>query len=155
MNRPLHHPSREEIDKAGSSLNNIILRATVSLIIYLVFITAIYIFLAGHNQPGGGFSAGLMVSAGMVILYITFGQPFAINLPVDYKYFIPVGLMFAVGCGLGGVLFGYPFLTHTFAYVPIPVFGEIELTTASIFDFGVALVVIGMVLTIIFSIGEN
>ncbi len=142
------------VPKTGG-INNLILKTSSSIIIYFVVILGIYLFMAGHNQPGGGFIAGLMFSGGAVLLYVCFGQPFAKNMHFDYKLLIPIGLLFALGTGLGGVVLGYPFLTHTFGHVSIPFFGEFELATASLFDFGVFLVVIGTVLTIIMNIGEN
>ena len=150
---------REAIEKhyvpKSGGINNLILKTASSIVVYFVVLLGIYLFIAGHNAPGGGFIAGLMISGGAVILYIAFGQPFARHLRFDYKLLIPLGLTFALGCGLGGVVFGKPFLAHTFGMVHLPIFGEIELATATIFDFGVFLVVIGTVLTIILNIGEN
>ena len=135
--------------------NNLILNSIVSRVIYIVFALSLYIFFAGHNAPGGGFIAGLMVAAGVVLLDITYGGDFInAKLPIDFKYLIGAGLTFAVSCGLGGLFFGYPFLTHTFGYISLPLLGHMELATATIFDFGVFLVVIGGALTIINSISE-
>lgn len=136
--------------------NNLILRTIVARVVYIVFIFAVYLFFAGHNAPGGGFIAGLMTACGIVLLYVTNGSVFLKEkLHYDMKMLIPFGLFFAVGCGLGGVIFGYPFLTHTFFELELPFFGEIEFATAAIFDFGVYLCVVGGVSTIITSIGEH
>ena len=118
-------------------------------------LTSLYILVAGHNAPGGGFIAGLMVSGGMVLMYLCFGRPFVANTRVNYRLFLPVGLSCALGTGLAGLFLGKPFLTHAFGHVPLPFFGDWELTSASVFDFGVFLVVIGTCLTIIMNIGEN
>ena len=118
-------------------------------------LTSLYILVAGHNAPGGGFIAGLMVSGGMVLMYLCFGKPFVSNTRVNYRLFLPIGLCCALGTGLGGLFMGKPFLTHAFGHVPLPFFGDWELTSASVFDFGVFLVVIGTCLTIIMNIGEN
>lgn len=136
--------------------NNIILRTVATRVVYIIFLFAVYLFFAGHNAPGGGFIAGLMTACGIVLLYVTNGSSFLKErLHYDTKKLIPLGLFFAAGCGLGGVLFRYPFLTHTFFELHLPLFGEVELATAAIFDFGVYLCVVGAVVTIITAIGEH
>lgn len=136
--------------------NNIILNTIVTRVVYIVFVFAVYLFFTGHNAPGGGFIAGLMTACGIVLLYVTNGSSFLKEkLHYDMKMLIPFGLFFAVGCGLGGVVFGDPFLAHTFFHVHLPFFGDIEFATAAIFDFGVYLCVVGGVSTIITSIGEH
>lgn len=136
-------------------INNVLLKTGSTIIICFIMLTSLYILIAGHNLPGGGFIAGLMVSAGAVLLYLCFGKPFASNLRVNFRMLLPMGLTCALGTGVGGMVLGYPFLTHTFGHVPIPFFGDWELTSASVFDFGVFLVVIGTCMTIIMNIGEN
>lgn len=136
-------------------INNVLLKTGALILISFIMLTSLYILTAGHNLPGGGFIAGLMVSGGAVLMYLCFGKPFASNLRINFRMLMPVGLCFALGTGLGGAVLGYPFLTHTFGHIPIPFFGDWELTSASVFDFGVFLVVIGCCLTIIMNIGEN
>ncbi len=136
-------------------INNILLKTASLILIWFIMLTSLYILVAGHNAPGGGFIAGLVVSGGMVLMYLCFGKPFVTNTRVNYRMFLPVGLSCALGTGLGGLFFGKPFLTHAFGHVPLPFFGDWELTSASVFDFGVFLVVIGTCLTIIMNIGEN
>ncbi|MBQ3180995.1 MAG: Na(+)/H(+) antiporter subunit B [Firmicutes bacterium] len=136
-------------------INNVLLKTGSLIIISFIMLTSLYILTAGHNLPGGGFIAGLMVSAGAVLMYLCFGKPFASNLRLNFRMLLPMGLTCALGTGLGGAVLGYPFLTHSFIHVPIPFFGDWELTSASVFDFGVFLVVIGTCMTIIMNIGEN
>lgn len=139
----------------GGGINNILLKTASLILIWFIMLTSPYILVAGHNAPGGGFIAGLMVSGGMVLMYLCFGKPFVSNTRVNYRLFLPIGLCCALGTGLGGLFMGKPFLTHAFGHVPLPFFGDWELTSASVFDFGVFLVVIGTCLTIIMNIGEN
>lgn len=139
----------------GGGINNILLKTASMILIWFIMLTSLYILVAGHNAPGGGFIAGLMVSGGMVLMYLCFGKPFVTNARVNYRLFLPIGLCCALGTGLGGLFLGKPFLTHAFGHVPLPFFGDWELTSASVFDFGVFLVVIGTCLTIIMNIGEN
>lgn len=136
-------------------VNDVVMVTTVRAIAYVIILMAIYLFLAGHNAPGGGFIAGLMVSGAMILLYVTLGKGFVGKIRLNFKQLIPVGLCFVLAQGLGGVILGYPFLTHTFGHFHIPFFGDIELATAMIFDFGVFLVVIGTVMSIIIAIGKG
>lgn len=140
--------------KSGG-VNNILLKTASMVLICFIILTSLYILVAGHNAPGGGFIAGLMVSGGAVLLYLCFGKPFSVNLPFNYRMLLPMGLSCALGTGLAGAILGDPFLTHAFGHVDVPFFGDWELTSASVFDFGVFLVVIGTCLTIILNIGEN
>lgn len=136
-------------------INNVLLKTASMILICFIILTSLYILVAGHNAPGGGFIAGLMVSGGAVLLYLCFGKPFSSNLRINFRILLPIGLSCALGTGLAGCFFGKPFLTHAFGHVELPFFGDWELTSASVFDFGVFLVVIGTCLTIIMNIGEN
>ena len=136
--------------------NDLIHHRVVLGLFFFIFLFSIYMFLVGHNAPGGGFIAGLMSAIAIVLLYITFSSRFKIGAILSlFKYFIALGLTFAVGCGLGAMAFGYPFLTQGFEYFDVPFFGTIELATAVIFDLGVYLTVIGAVLVIVISIGNH
>ncbi|MDO4581677.1 MAG: Na(+)/H(+) antiporter subunit B [Bacillota bacterium] len=154
------HQVLEDGEEAITSLarytGNLILTTVVSWVIYIILAFALYLFWNGHNAPGGGFIAGLMMAAVVVLMYVSQGSKFIKQtLRFDFKYLIGIGLLFALGCGLGGMFFGDPFLTHTFQHVSLPFFGDIELATATIFDFGVFLVVTGGCVTIITAIGES
>lgn len=137
--------------------NDIVILTLAKSISFIILFVSVYLFAAGHNQPGGGFIAGLMTSCGLLLMYITEGKKSVNRLPVKVSTFLPVGLTIAAGCGLGGVLFGKAFLTHTFGHYALPIMGgiDIEATTAMIFDFGVYLVVIGAVMSIIYNIGKS
>ena len=63
----------------GGGINNILLKTASLILIWFIMLTSLYILVAGHNAPGGGFIAGLMVSGGMVLMYLCFGKPFVSN----------------------------------------------------------------------------
>ncbi|WP_407271485.1 Na(+)/H(+) antiporter subunit B [Radiobacillus sp. PE A8.2] len=136
--------------------NDLILRTTTIFIAFILFGFSIYLFLAGHSAPGGGFIGGLMTAAAIVLMYMAYGYE-AVNkiLPINYRYVTPIGLLIAVLTGMGSFIFDQPFLSHTFGYFHIPIFGEIELATAMLFDLGVYLTVIGVTMTIILSIAND
>lgn len=137
-------------------LNNVILETTTKVVSYLILAFAIYLFLAGHNNPGGGFVAGLVTASALVLNYLTFDmETIEKRKNFHFRIMIGIGLLLAVGTGLGGVLFGQAFLTHAFGMFTLPFLGETELATATIFDLGVYFVVVGVTMTIILSIGAD
>lgn len=163
LNNPFVYFSHIERDLRGvftwtnqaRNSNNIILIVLSKPLCFMILILAIYLFYAGHNLPGGGFIAGLTVACALVLMYITLGKGFIKSLKLELRYILALGLACSVGCGLGGMFLGKPFLTHTFGHVTIPLVGELELATAMIFDFGVFLVVTGTVMSIILTIGNS
>ena len=150
------HSADEVVEQSGGKGNSIILNTVIRWIVFVILIFAFYLFWSGHNAPGGGFIAGLMTSAAIVFLYVSYGSAFLkVSMRFDSKYLLGIGLSISLLCGMGSMLFGYPFLTHTFGEFHIPLLGELELATATIFDLGVYMVVTGGCITIITAIGES
>ncbi|WP_296418672.1 monovalent cation/H+ antiporter subunit A [Pseudooctadecabacter sp.] len=113
----------------------------------VVLMVGFYIFLRGHNEPGGGFIAGLVVSIGVVMQYMASGFAWAEDRQrFPYHGVIGAGVLIAGLTGIGSWFFGKPFLTSDFTYVRIPPFQEFELATAALFDVGVFLAVVGAVM---------
>ncbi|MEM6941856.1 MAG: monovalent cation/H+ antiporter subunit A [Pseudomonadota bacterium] len=113
----------------------------------VVLLVGFYIFLRGHNEPGGGFISGLVVSIGIVMQYMASGFSWtSARLHYPYHGIIGAGVLIAGLTGIGSWLFDKPFLTSDFTYVRIPPFNEFELATAALFDLGVFLAVVGAVL---------
>ncbi|TYO91192.1 monovalent cation/H+ antiporter subunit A [Oceanicella actignis] len=108
---------------------------------------AVYIFLRGHNAPGGGFIAGLIVSVAFVMQYMASGFSWAAaRQRYPYHAFIGLGVLVAAATGMGAWFNGKPFLTSDFGYVKLPGLEKFELATAALFDLGVFLTVLGAVL---------
>lgn len=121
----------------------------------LALLVSAYIFLRGHNLPGGGFIAGLITSVALILQYIANGVAYMKGrLNVDYQILIGSGLLIAALTGLGSWLFGRPFLTSWFDYFHLPGLGEIELASAMLFDLGVYLTVVGATLLILANLGK-
>lgn len=136
--------------------NDVILHTITKAAVVIILTFSIYLFFGGHHNPGGGFIGGLSVAAGIVLLYLAFDiETVRENVPVDFKRVAGVGVLIAVLTGVGSFFFDAPFLSQTFDYFNLPVFGKTELATAVIFDVGVALAVIGTAMTIILSISED
>lgn len=136
--------------------NDVIIRSVSKVAVVIIFAFAINLFISGHHYPGGGFIGGLAFSSAVVLLFLTYDiESVRKNMPVDFKIVAAVGVLIAVLTGAGSFLFDAPFLTQTYGYFEIPIFGKTELATAVLFDIGVALAVIGTSLTIIMSIGDD
>jgi multicomponent Na+:H+ antiporter subunit B len=116
----------------------------------LLLLYGIFLLLRGHNAPGGGFAGGLVVAAAYCLGSFAFGVEAARRaLIVDPLRLIGVGLLLALGSGLLPVLRAKPFLTAEW-FAP-----NIGLGTPMIFDIGVFCVVVGVVLTMTFTLGEE
>lgn len=113
----------------------------------LALVAAVYLFLRGHNQPGGGFVAGLVISIALLIQYMASGWEWAqARRRLDEQALIAWGVLAAALTGLGAFAAGLPFLTSGFDYFHLPLIGEFELATAMLFDMGVTLAVVGAVM---------
>ncbi len=144
-------------NKPRYARSNDVLLQSVAKVAFVIIITfSLYLFFAGHNQPGGGFIGALMAAAALVLLSIAFGPEFVEKvLPVDYRKLIAVGILIAFLTGIGSFVFDVPFLSQAFGYYELPIMGKTELTTAMLFDLGVYLSVIGVTMNIIFTIGRD
>lgn len=117
------------------------------VIMPVVLMVGFYIFLRGHNEPGGGFIAGLVVSIAVVMQYMASGFSWAsARLRYPYHGVIGAGVLIAGLTGIGSWFVSKPFLTSDFTYVRIPPFEKFELATAALFDLGVFLAVVGAVM---------
>jgi multicomponent K+:H+ antiporter subunit A len=113
----------------------------------LALVVGFYIFLRGHNQPGGGFIAGLVVAIAFLMQYMASGYGWSQERArFDPHALIGAGVIVAGLTGLGSLLFGRPFLTSSFGHFHLPLVGDIELATAIVFDAGVFLAVVGTVM---------
>ncbi|WP_434986283.1 monovalent cation/H+ antiporter subunit A [Vreelandella zhaodongensis] len=133
----------------------LIFDVVAQIILPLALLVSVYIFLRGHNQPGGGFIAGLVTAVALLMQYMARGYEWTSSrLPISYPVVAALGLVIAVLTGLGSWLFGYPFLTSSFGYFDIPLIGKTELATALLFDIGVYLTVVGATLMILVNLGS-
>ncbi|MBS8266016.1 Na(+)/H(+) antiporter subunit B [Mesobacillus boroniphilus] len=136
--------------------NDVILQTVTKFTLFVIILFSIHLFFAGHYYPGGGFIGGLMTSGAIVLLLLAFDiKTVKMILPFDYIKVVAVGLLIAIGTGAGALFFNMPFLTHAYTYVYLPLLGKTSLHTAVLFDTGVFLVVIGVTMTIIQTIGES
>ena len=136
-------------------MTSLILRTTARYLTPLLLIFSIFLFLRGHNEPGGGFAGGLVAAAPFALLSIAFGAAEARRvLQVDPRTLIGLGLLAAVAGGVIGLLYGKPFLSGVWGYFQLPGLGSVEFGSPILFDLGVYFVVIGVTLSIIFALEE-
>jgi len=104
---------------------------------------AMYLLLRGHNEPGGGFIAGLVTASATVLVALAFGGDFARRLltPIIRPAF-GLGLLIAALSGMSSLFVGDPFLTQYHMYLPIPGAAPVHLSTTLTFDIGVFLLVV-------------
>lgn len=136
--------------------NDVILQTTATIVSFLIFLFAIHSFFAGHYAPGGGFVGGLLAASAIVLLLLAYDlKTITQALPINYVYVIATGLLFSLGTAATSILFDVPFFTHKYVYINFPLLGEQSLHSAMAFDLGVFLVVVGVTMTIIQSIGGD
>lgn len=131
------------------------LSVLMGLLLPLALAVSAFIFLRGHNLPGGGFVAGLVTGVALILQYLAGGIAFARQrLPRRTPQWLALGLACACGVGVASWLFGQPFLSSAHGRVTLPLIGEIELASALIFDLGVYIVVVTTVLMVLSELGE-
>jgi multicomponent K+:H+ antiporter subunit A len=128
----------------------------VRLLLPLTGVVAIYLLLRGHNEPGGGFIAGLVASIAIIAQYMVAGTHWVeANMHLRPRRWIAYGLLFALVTGAGAVVLGYPFLTTHTAHLHLPLVGDLHVPSAMFFDIGVFTVVIGSTLLILTALAHQ
>jgi multicomponent Na+:H+ antiporter subunit B len=137
------------------NMQSLILRTAGHFLLPLLLLFSLFLLFRGHNEPGGGFIAGL-VAAAAVVLYL-FSMDIASArrvLRVDPRSLLGGGMSLAVLSGVPGVFRGQPFFTAQWWELALPGAGKVKLSTVLLFDIGVYLVVVGAVLTIMLTLAE-
>ncbi|WP_431803401.1 Na+/H+ antiporter subunit A [Microbacterium sp. bgisy203] len=133
---------------------SIMLEVVVRILFHSIIVVSIYLLFAGHNLPGGGFAGGLVAGMALVMRYVAGGRyELGAAAPTDAGRLLGAGMTLAIGCAVIPLLFGAAPLTSYFWEADIPVLGHVEFVTSTIFDVGVYLVVVGLVLDVLRSLG--
>ncbi|WP_447587239.1 Na+/H+ antiporter subunit A [Microbacterium lacticum] len=133
---------------------SIMLEVIVRVLFHTIIVVSIYLLFAGHNLPGGGFAGGLVAGMALVMRYIAGGRyELGAAAPTDAGRLLGAGMTLAIACAVVPLLFGAAPLTSYFWEADIPVIGHVEFVTSTLFDIGVYLVVIGLVLDVLRSLG--
>lgn len=135
-------------------MRSTILQTATRFLMPLLLLYAIFLLLRGHNAPGGGFVGGLVVASSFVLYSMAYGVDAARRaLLIDSSTLLGGGLLMALMSGLPAVLLGRPFLTAVWTSISVGS-AVIDLGTPLMFDLGVFLTVIGVVLTIVFTLAD-
>ncbi|NKZ05658.1 Na+/H+ antiporter subunit A [Actinomadura latina] len=136
--------------------SSVLLEAVARLLTPTILVFSVYLFFAGHGRPGGGFVGGLVAGMAFVLRYLPGGRrELATALPVRPAVLLGGGLGIAVATGAGGWASGGEFLASGKFGGTVPVFGHVEVPTNLFFDAGVYLLVLGLVLTILTTLGAS
>jgi multicomponent K+:H+ antiporter subunit A len=128
----------------------------VRFLLPLAVLVSVYFFMRGHNQPGGGFVAGLVMSVALLLQFIVSGAEWVEeHLRIYPRRWIATGLLLSLATGSGALLFGYPFLTTHTAHLHLPVLGEVHVPSALFFDIGVFALVLGATMLILTALAHQ
>jgi multicomponent Na+:H+ antiporter subunit B len=160
-------------------VTTVILKTVTRVTVPIILLLSVALFLQGHNQPGGGFIAGVLTASAFALIYIAYSLDFLENdvlgrdvetavehirhgVVADYRALFGFGLLLAVGSGIASIVYGYlytdaglPFMTQNYTYLYLPLYGELEVASALAFDLGVYAVVVGAILTILSVVGAE
>lgn len=135
---------------------SLIFDTVVRLVFDVAMVLSVYLLFVGHNQPGGGFVGGLVAAAAIALRYIAGGIDDVLSsLRIRPWTFPAVGLGLAAGTALWSVLSGGPPLDHSAYEWHLWVLGEVHFATATLFDTGVYLIVVGLILMIFEGLGDD
>jgi len=128
----------------------------VRLLLPIALLVSMYLFMRGHNQPGGGFVAGLVMSVAFILQYMVAGTQWVeAQMSLRPLRWMGTGLLCATLTGVGAMLLGYPFLTTHTAHLHLPVLGDVHVASALFFDIGVYTVVVGSTLLILTALAHQ
>jgi multicomponent Na+:H+ antiporter subunit B len=131
-----------------------ILRSGTRFLVPLMLLFSLFLLVRGHNEPGGGFVGGLVAATAIALVLLAEGLGEARRLlRVDPLALVAAGLLVALASGVPPLLRGWPYMTGLWLKVPLPVVGKVG--SPVIFDVGVYLVVLGIVLAILFALAEE
>ncbi|MEU2040127.1 Na+/H+ antiporter subunit A [Nocardia niwae] len=146
-------PAGRLVDRAERSM---VLQITTRLVFPTIMLLSVYFFFSGHNAPGGGFAGGLTAGLALTLRYLAGGRyELGEALPVDAGHVLGAGLTLAAGTAVSSLLLGAPPLSSAIIDVSLPVVGHVKVVTALLFDLGVYLIVVGLVLDVLRSLGAR
>ncbi|MFZ5594967.1 MAG: monovalent cation/H+ antiporter subunit A [Pseudomonadota bacterium] len=152
VERPALDPARRPW---AADSHPLLLRVASRILLPLALMVSVYLLLRGHNEPGGGFIAGLVTAVALITQYLASGIAWTeARLRLDHQRMIGIGVLIAALTGVASWFFGAPFLTSAFAHWHLPVLGELPLASAMIFDLGVYLTVVATTMLMLVTLGK-
>jgi multicomponent Na+:H+ antiporter subunit A len=156
---PARAPRRRWLS-ASSTLapqrRSVVLEVVTRVLFHTIVVFSVYLLFSGHNEPGGGFAGGLVAGLALVLRYLAGGRyELGEAAPVDPGLLLGAGLLFAGGTGVVGLALGAEVLQTAILQTTLPVLGHVKLVTSLFFDVGVYLIVVGLVLDVLRSLGAE
>jgi multisubunit Na+/H+ antiporter MnhB subunit len=133
---------------------SVVLTETVNGLTPVLMLFSIFLTLRGHNAPGGGFAGGLVMGSAVVLRYLASGPRGLRSLRVDPIVLIGTGLAIALGVGLTSLIVDGSFLESAIWKFDVPVVGKLKIVSSSLFDVGVHVLVVGVVMAIVVALAE-
>jgi multicomponent Na+:H+ antiporter subunit A len=135
---------------------SVVLEVITRVLFHTILVFSLYLLFSGHNEPGGGFAGGLVAGLALVLRYLAGGRyELGEAAPVDPGLLLGSGLLLAGGTGVAGLMLGAEVLQTAILEVTLPVLGDVKLVTSLFFDMGVYLIVVGLVLDVLRSLGAE
>lgn len=137
-------------------MNSIVLQAATRFLITLLLLFAVFLLIRGHNEPGGGFIAGLVVASAIGLYALTSGMSAARTLlPIDPTVLLGTGLAVALVSAVPGIIESGAPLDGVWGEVPLPGDRGVKLGSPLLFDLGVFFTVVGSAVTVLLSLSEE
>jgi multicomponent Na+:H+ antiporter subunit A len=132
------------------------LEVSMRVVFAVVMVGSLYLLFAGHNQPGGGFAGGIVAGAAVALRYISGGIGEVRRLSRGQPWTVlGTGVLAAAVTALTPLAFGNSVLEVAFVDWDLPALGHVKLSSVLAFDIGVYLVVLGLVLMMFESFGDD
>ncbi|MBC7780378.1 MAG: monovalent cation/H+ antiporter subunit A [Proteobacteria bacterium] len=151
-------PRSVEIQRPPATERNahpLMLQIVARLLLPLVLLVTVHLLLRGHNLPGGGFIAGLVIALALILLSVAQGVEWVdARMKGRYLIWTATGMLLAAATGIGSWAVAHPFLTSTYTYLMVPWIGAVPLASAALFDLGVFLTTVGAVMVMLTSLGR-
>lgn len=133
---------------------SVVLAETVNGLTPVLVLFSVFLTLRGHNAPGGGFAGGLVMGSAVVLRYLAAGPRGVRSLRIDPIVLIGTGLVVALTVGLASLVVNGAFLESSIWKWDVPLLGEVKIVTSSLFDIGVHVLVVGVVMSVIVALAE-
>ncbi len=135
---------------------SVLLEVVARLLIPTILVFSVFLLVSGHDKPGGGFAGGLVASMAYVLRYVAGGRSeLAAGVPMRPDALLAVGLLVACGTAVVPLLFGGTVLEAASVTVALPIFGEVKFASILMFETGVFLIVVGLVLSVVSALGAR
>jgi multicomponent Na+:H+ antiporter subunit A len=123
---------------------------------HVILLVSVYLAFRGHNAPGGGFAGGMVAGCAFVLRFLGRGaDAVTAALRISPSTLIGVGMLVAVGTALAPLVVGDPLLESAIWKFDLPVIGDVKLVSSSLFDIGVYLLVVGVVVAVVSALGSE